>query len=84
MRFSTALSARLIEHRICIFNNYTQRYVHRYRNQYIIDSPNSGCLMRLFHQTCGEYGIVHNKEQIFAYLQALDESPEAEQISLWG
>ena len=56
----------------------------RYRNQYIIGSPNSGHLMRLFHHRCGEYGIVHNKEQIFAYLQTLDESPEAEQISLWG
>ena len=41
-----------------------ERYVHRYRNQYIIDSPNSGCLMRLFHQTCGKHGIVHSKEQI--------------------
>ena len=67
-----------------LFPGLKERYVRRYRNQYIIDSPNSGCLMRLFHQTCGEYGIVHNKEQIFAYLQTLDESPEAEQISLWG
>jgi len=41
-------------------------------------------LPKKYLQTCGEYGIVHNKEQIFAYLQTLDESPEAEQISLWG
>ena len=67
-----------------LFPGLKERYVHRYRNQYIIDSPNSGCLMRLFHQTCGKHGIVHSKEQIFAYLQTLDESPEAEQISLWG
>ena len=66
-----------------LFPGLKERYVRRYRNQYIIDSPNSGRLMRLFHHTCGEYGIVHNKEQIFAYLQTLDESPEAEQISLW-
>ena len=66
-----------------LFPGLKERYVRQYRNQYIIDSPNSGRLMRLFHHTCGEYGIVHNKEQIFAYLQTLDESPEAEQISLW-
>ena len=67
-----------------MFPGLKERYVRRYRNQYIIGSPNSGRLMRLFHQTCGEYGIVHNKDQIFAYLQTLDESPEAEQMSLWG
>lgn len=41
-------------------------------------------LFEKINERCGEYGIVHNKEQIFAYLQTLDESPEAEQISLWG
>lgn len=67
-----------------MFPGLKERYMRRYRNQYIIDSPNSGCLMRLFHQTCGKHGIVHSKEQIFSYLQTFEEKPVAEQISLWG
>ena len=67
-----------------LFPGLKERYMRRYRNQYIIDSPNSGHLMHLFHQTCGTHGIVHSKEQIFSYLQTFEEKPVAEQISLWG
>ena len=67
-----------------LFPGLKERYMRRYRNQYIIDSPNSGHLMHLFHQTCGTHGIVHSKEQIFSYLQTFEEKPVAEQISLRG
>ena len=67
-----------------LFPGLKERYMRRYGNQYIIDSPNSGCLMRLFHQTWGKHGIVHSKERIFSYLQTFEEKPVAEQISLWG
>lgn len=67
-----------------LFPGLKERYMRRYGNQYIIDSPNSGHLMHLFHQTCGTHGIVHSKEQIFSYLQTFEEKPVAEQISLWG
>lgn len=65
------------------FPGLKEKYIRRYGNQYIIDSPNSGHLMRLFHQTCGKYGIVHDKEQIFMYLQTLNDSSAEGQISLW-
>lgn len=65
------------------FPGLKEKYIRRYGNQYIIDSPNSGHLMRLFHQTCGKYGIVHDKEKIFMYLQTLNDSSAEGQISLW-
>ena len=65
------------------FPGLKEKYIRWYGNQYIIDSPNSGHLICLFHQTCGKYGIVHDKEQIFMYLQTLNDSSAEGQISLW-
>lgn len=66
------------------FPGLKAKYIRRYGTQYIIDSPNGGRLMRLFHQTCSRRGIVHDKDEIFAYLQSFEEKPTTEQISLWS
>lgn len=49
----------------------------------MIESPNSRSLMKRFHQTCSEHGIVHNNEQIFRYLSVFEEKQGARQMSLW-
>jgi len=66
-----------------LFPGLKERYADRYGNRYMIDSPNSARLMRIFHQTCSESKILHNNEQIFAYLQTLEEKCQTEQLSLW-
>ncbi|MBQ7945077.1 MAG: radical SAM protein [Lachnospiraceae bacterium] len=66
-----------------MFPGMKERYIHCYGNQYVIDSPNNSNLMNLFHQTCGENGIVHNNEQIFTYLHTFEEKQKAQQLSLW-
>lgn len=66
-----------------MFPNMKEKYIQTYGNQYIIDSPSNDSLMKLFHQTCSENGIVHNNEQIFQYLHTFEEKQEARQLSLW-
>ena len=65
------------------FPHLKEKYIRTYGNQYVIESPNSNFLMKLFHQKCSEAGIVHNNEQIFQYLQTFEENVSAEQLSLW-
>ena len=65
------------------FPHLKEKYIRTYGNQYVIESPNSNFLMKLFHQKCSEAGIVHNNEQIFQYLQTFEENTSVEQLSLW-
>lgn len=66
-----------------LFPHLKEKYISTYGNQYMIESPNSKSLMRLFYQKCSNAGIVHNNEQIFQYLQTFEEKGLAEQLSLW-
>ena len=67
-----------------LFPHLKEKYIRTYGNQYMIESPNSNSLMRLFYQKCSKAGIVHNNEQIFQYLQTFEEKGLAEQLSLWS
>ncbi len=58
------------------FPGLKQRYQQTFGNAYELDSPNHEALMRLFHAVCEKYGIMHDNEQIFAYLQELPERYE--------
>ncbi len=66
-----------------LFPGLKERYVQTYGNQYVVESPDSRRLMRIFHQKCSENGIVHNNEQIFQYLQTFEEKEVNRQLSLW-
>lgn len=66
-----------------LFPGMKERYIHAYGNQYVLDSPNSVDLMRLFHAACERAGIVHDNARIFAYLSAMDKADEYSQMSLW-
>lgn len=67
-----------------LFPRLKEKYIRTYGNQYMIESPDSGCLMRFFHQKCEENGIVHNNGQIFDYLHAYEEKDDCMQLSLWN
>ncbi len=60
-----------------------EHYIKNYGNQYIITSPYHKDLMKLFHDTCEAHGILHQNDQIFAYLQHMTQKAEKEQLSLW-
>lgn len=66
-----------------LFPDLKERYIKSYGNRYEIDSPNSAVLLKLFHQKCAEYGIVHDNEEIFRYLHTFEEKGEGRQMSLW-
>lgn len=66
-----------------LFPHLKAKYIQRYGNQYMIDSPNNDSLMKLFHQKCSENGIVHNNEQIFHYLNTFEEKQAVKQLSIW-
>ena len=65
------------------FPGLKERYIREYGNQYVINSPKSAELMRLFHRTCEQNGIMHDNDLIFEYLSQLEEKNAPQQLSLW-
>lgn len=66
-----------------LFPGLKEKYVWTYGNQYEIASPNNRALMKLFHQTCEESGMIHDNDDIFRYLRTFEEKGEGRQMSLW-
>lgn len=64
------------------FPGLKEEYIRRYGNAYTLDSPNSSELMTLFHRRCGETGMLHDNDRIFAYLHEF-KIKERAQISLF-
>lgn len=65
------------------FPGLKARYIREYGNQYVINSPNNSELMRLFHRTCEQNGIMHDNDLIFEYLRQFEEKNAPQQLSLW-
>jgi len=55
------------------FPGLKARYIRTYGNAYELPSPDAARLEGLFHNSCEEYGIWHDKERIFTYLHTLEE-----------
>lgn len=66
-----------------LFPQLKEKYIQTYQNQYILESPANKDLMRFFHKTCEENGIIHDNEQIFDYLHSFEEKTECRQMSLF-
>lgn len=66
-----------------LFPGLKEKYICTYGNRYMLESPDSGYLMRLFHQKCEEHHIVHDNEKIFNYLQVFEEKNSNKQICIW-
>ena len=65
------------------FAGLKERYIREYGDRYEIPSPRSDELMSLFHHTCGQNGIMHDNDEIFAYLHRFEEKEPFGQLSLW-
>ena len=62
------------------FPGLKQRYIREYGDSYMLSSPNSAKLMKLFRDTCKGHGIMYDPEECFRYL---NDFPEREkQLSL--
>ncbi len=66
-----------------LFPGLKERYIREYGDRYEIPSPHSDELMRLFHRTCEQNGIMHDNDEIFAYLRRFEEKEPFGQLSLW-
>lgn len=67
-----------------LFPRMKEKYIQTYGNQYELNSPRNGSLMRVFHQICTENGIVHDNRQIFEYLSTFEEKQNNVQLSLFN
>ena len=65
------------------FPGMKERYRKIYGDRYILNSPDHGKLMRLFHGECERYGMVHDNDAIFAYLNTFEEKDRCIQLSLF-
>ena len=66
-----------------LFPGLKEQYIRSYGTQYLLTSPDNDRLMALFHDLCEARGMLHDNEQIFAYLSAFEDKKRAEQISLF-
>lgn len=64
------------------FPRMKERYQRAYGDSYVVSSPRNAELMSLFHDTCERNGIMHNNDEIFAYLSRFEEKKKCEQLSL--
>ncbi len=56
------------------FPGLKQRYIETYGNAYELPSPRSRELWQLFHKTCEDYGIWHDNNQIFTWMNTLEDN----------
>lgn len=65
------------------FPNLKQRYIREFGNNYVVNSPKNNELMKLYHRTCSDNGIMHSADEIFEYLHRFEEKNTPQQLSLW-
>ncbi len=66
------------------FDGLKQQYIARYGNSYEVSSPRNAALMELFRGLCRKYNILHNNDEIFAYLNRFESKDEYSQLSFQG
>lgn len=67
-----------------LFPGLKEKYASTFGNQYVLASPNQQRLMQLFQQKCQAHAIVHNNQQLFAYLYELPEKNKSEQLNIFN
>ncbi len=55
------------------FPGMKERYIRQYGNAYELPSPNSGILIKLFHEFCADHGIMSKPDDCFRYMHELPE-----------
>jgi DNA repair photolyase len=65
------------------FPGMKEKYQKKYGNNYIITSENDKELMELFNKTCDKNNIVHNVDELFAYMHTFEEKCKERQLELF-
>lgn len=65
------------------FPGLKETYIRTYGNAYEIPSPRSRELNKLFYDTCRKYGIWHDNNRIFRYMQEFEEKQKVDQLSFF-
>lgn len=60
------------------FPGLKAEYIRRYGSAYMLDSPDSRELMRLFHRRCESADMLHDNDEIFRYLHAFEVQQQAQ------
>lgn len=63
------------------FPRMKERYQSVYGDSYVLSSPRNTELMQIFHETCERHGIMHDNNEIFAYLNSFEEKQKCEQLN---
>lgn len=64
-----------------LFPGMKEKYMKEFGNGYVCSSPHNGSLMKRFHRTCEEAGIMHDNDEIFKYLNEFQEKQGGSQLS---
>jgi DNA repair photolyase len=65
------------------FPGLKEKYRMKYGTAYEVRSDNDERLMNLFYETCKDYGIVHDVNELFAYMHEFEDKTETGQLSLF-
>ncbi len=65
------------------FPGMKERYMRTYGLRYECNSLQHAALMRLFHERCEAYGLIHDNRQIFHYLSTLPQKQTVIQPTLF-
>ena len=63
------------------FPGLSREYQRRYGNAYEVNSADNTRLMKLFHTTCEQHGILHTPDECFRYIAQMPE--KSDQLSLF-
>jgi DNA repair photolyase len=64
------------------FPGLSSHYEHHYGNRYSIRSENHPILDRMVKETCNEHGIMHDPDEVFAYMRTLPGKHPFTQLSI--
>lgn len=65
------------------FPGLKEVYIRTYGNAYELPSSREEALLRLFHESCENYGIWHDNDHIFHYLHTFEGKDNCTQLSLF-
>ena len=65
------------------FPGLKERYMKTYGYRYEVSSPHHAALMKLYHDFCERYRILHNNDAIFAFMKRFEEKTNYQQISFF-
>jgi DNA repair photolyase len=64
-----------------LFPGMKQKYISRFGNAYVCNSPESGRLTGIFRAECRAHGILYKTGEVFAYMHEFE--PKEQQLSLF-